>query len=294
MSKRRPKKKGHFGAFLLGLIIVGFAVFGAYKAVTIGMEKASTMVGDSKKIAEYEKFLEPFVVVDPEPFDDINSANSIDLLDAAIGSLIQNSDNNYPLYEGEVTGLLVPQDEVEKYFIKLFGKEVKLVHMAVENSFYNVLYNSQKKAYVIPITSVDPTYTPKIYDIKKTGSSIVLTVGYIGGTEWAQLIKKDKNDKGVYEAPEPGKFMKITLREDGDNYHIGALQTTVSEDTARTQTTAVPTTDTATTAAVTETQERQTGMAVQTTSALRAATTSAGTADESSTGEDGTEISAVG
>lgn len=257
-STSEKRRKGHRGAFFLGVLIVAFAVFGIFTAITRGIEKINAVADNSAKIAEYEKFLEPFVVIDPSPFDDVSTAEPTDLLDAAISSLIYNSDklNTYDVYEGEITGLLVPQEDVEEYFIKMFGKEVKLVHSGVADSFYGVMYNSEKKSYIIPITSVNPIYTPKVYSVEKKGSSIILTVGYIGGTEWAQL------ERGQYTAPEPSKFMKITLREDESGYHIGSLQATaaaevaVPEETVTTTTTQPETRPPATAA---ETSEPQTG-----------------------------------
>ena len=182
----------------------------------------------STKAAEYEEFLKPFVVVDPAPFDDISGAQPTDLLDAAISALIYESDkmNTYEVFEGEVTGLLVPQTDVEAYFKRLFGTEVPMQYQNVSDSFYNVLYNSERQSYIIPITSVDPLYTPKVFNTKKTGSSITLTVGYIIGSEWAQI------KRGSYTAPEPAKYMKITLREDADGYHIGSLQSSEAVDVA--------------------------------------------------------------
>ena len=122
--------------------------------------------------------------------------------------------------------MLVPQADVESFFVRLFGNETVLSHTAVTDSFYGIVYNSEKKAYIIPITSVDPLYTPKIFDSEKTGSSITLRVGYIIGSQWAQI------ENGEYTAPSPAKYMNITLREDGDGYHIGSLSNASSLDIA--------------------------------------------------------------
>ena len=212
-KKKRTHKQGHTGSFFLGLILLLLAAFGAYQAVHLTVEKVNAVRGGSARYTEYEEFLEPFVAVDPAVFDDVSGAEQTDLLDAAISALIFTSDrmNTYEVFEGEVTGLLVPQADVEKYFVKLFGKEVQMHHQSVTDSFYNVIYNSERASYIIPITSVDPTYTPKVYDSERTGNSVTLTVGYIIGSEWAQL------ERGSYVAPEPAKYMKITLREDGDD-----------------------------------------------------------------------------
>ncbi len=240
MAKKKKTRKTHkgrrTGAFFLGLVLLLFAAFGIYEAVNIAAQKITAAREGSSRASEYEEFLKPFVVVDPAPFDDVSGAEPTDLLDAAISALIYDSDkmNTYEVFEGEVTGLLVPQADVQAYFVRLFGTEVQMQHQSVSDSFYNVIYNSERQSYIIPITSVDPLYTPKIYDIEKTGSSVTLTVGYIIGSEWAQI------ERGNYTAPEPAKYMKITLREDTDGYHIGSLRSSEAVDTAEPARTTAP------------------------------------------------------
>lgn len=235
-KKQKAHKSRRAGSFILGLVLILFALFGMYEAGHLAVDKITGLREGSAKRAEYESFLKPFVVVDPAPFDDVSGAQQTDLLDAAISALIYESDkmNTYEVFEGEVTGLLVPQADVEQYFKKLFGNEVQMQHQSVSGSFYNVIYNSERKSYIIPITSVDPLYTPKVYDMEKTGSSVTLTVGYIIGSEWAQI------ERGNYTAPEPAKYMKITLREDADGYHIGSLRSSEAVDTAEPVRTTAP------------------------------------------------------
>ena len=67
---------------------------------------------------------------------------------------------------------------------------------------------------------VDQLYTAQIYEIEKKGATTYLTVGYIAGGQWVQ----DAN--GDIVAPEPDKYMKITLREKGESYYISAIQAT--------------------------------------------------------------------
>ena len=96
-----------------------------------------------------------------------------------------------------------------------------------------------------------PTYTPRVVDLDKTNNSIVLTVAYLGGDQWAQ------DSEGNMVAPEPDKYMKVTLREKDGSYYISALQNTATPETATTvaasetttfapeTTTAAPVSDTA-------------------------------------------------
>ena len=237
-KKTKPRKKRRAGSFVLGLVLLLFAAFGIFEAGRFAVDRVQSLLDGSARFTDYEAFLEPFVVVDPDPFDDISGADPTDLLDASISELIYNSEkmNTYEVFEGEITGLLVPQADVEACFVKLFGTEIAMVHQSVADSFYNVVYNSEKKAYIIPITSVDPLYTPKVYKAEKTGSSVTLTVGYIIGSEWAQL------ERGKYTAPDPAKYMKITLREDGSSYHIGSLRSSEAAETVDLAKTTAPST----------------------------------------------------
>lgn len=71
-------------------------------------------------------------------------------------------------------------------------------------------------------------------DVDKSGNTIVLTVGYLGGDQWAQ------DAEGNMVAPEPDKYMKVTLRERDGAYYISALQSTLPPETAPTAATSAP------------------------------------------------------
>ena len=62
----------------------------------------------------------------------------------------------------------------------------------------------------------------------KKKNMIVLTVGYLPSGGWAQ----DTDGKMV--APEPDKYVKVTLREKDGNYYISAMQATASPEVATT------------------------------------------------------------
>ncbi len=223
----KPKhKRTHRWAFPLGLLIIVLAVIGAVRAVTWGVDKISEITDDTAECEEYESFLAPVVISDPDAFDDISKANMSQLLDITVWSLLNSdiSPNDYDLYEGETAGRLVPRKDIEAEFKRLFGSDIVPDHTKASGSAYDFVYNASLESYIIPITGVVPTYTPRVLKIDKKGSSIILTVGYLSGNEWAQ------DDKGNFIAPEPGKYMKITLRTSGDSYYISAIQATDAAD----------------------------------------------------------------
>ncbi|MEG1179736.1 MAG: hypothetical protein RSD42_04950, partial [Oscillospiraceae bacterium] len=141
------------------------------------------------------------------------------LLDSTIWSLLKKNVET-DKYEYVEDKLIIPQKDVEEQFVKLFGTDVKPVHQTVDGSEYQFEYDKALQGYKIPIFGMENTYTPKVLDIEKKSSTIVLTVGYISGSEW----KQDEHGKMI--EPDPSKYVKITLRTKGDSYFVSAIQAT--------------------------------------------------------------------
>lgn len=218
-DKRSAKKRKHPWAFPLGLAVIALAVVGAVTLISSGIKGVKKLTDDTEQKIKYESFLAPVVMNDPDPFDDISKAKMTQLLDSAVWALL-NDDIKPDEYEYADGDILVPQGDVEVQFKKLFGNEVKPVHTSISDSSYGFAYDQSRKLYIIPLTGVIPLYYPKVYTIDKKGDSIVLTVGYVG------TDKLDQNKQGEIVWPAPDKFMKITLRDSGESYYIGAIQAT--------------------------------------------------------------------
>lgn len=216
------KKRNGRGAFTLGVIIICLAAVGVGFLISTGVSSFKKLTDKTQLKNEYEAFLKPVVMLDPEPFDDVTRADMEDLLNASILSLLTDENNSpydYDFVEGEVSGLAISQQEVEKAFKNLFGSDVAPVHQSVECSTCVFEYQSAAERYVIPITGYDPAYSPRVIDIDKTGEgTVALTVGYIAYGDWAM------NSDNDFTQPEPSKYRKITLRESGGGYYVSAIQ----------------------------------------------------------------------
>ena len=226
MPKKKNKKifsgKNKW-AFPVGAVIMVFALIGVIAVAVLGIRTIT------EKFTEYEQFLAPVVMNDPDPFDDVSKAEMTQLLDATVWSLMKSDidPDKYEYAEGDTSGLIVPQADIEKQFKKLFGEDVKPVHATVEGGTYTFTYDETKQAYIIPLTGVMPTFIPRVIAQDKKGDSIILTVGYISGNAW------DQDERGNYIEPAPNKYMKITLRlNSDDSYFISAIQNTEAPETA--------------------------------------------------------------
>lgn len=232
------KQRKNSAAIPMGIITIILAVIGLI-TVIIGVKNyVVKKLDDTEEKAKYEQMLRPVVMFDPDTFDDLTDAEPTQLLYAAIWSLLE--DEKGMNYQGETIGIQVPQEDIEKAFINLFGNEIDIasMHSQIDMSTYDISYDSALKAYILPITGVDVAYLPKVYSIDKQGSSVILNVGYIGYKAWADI----SGDQ--YSAPEPDKYMKITLRERSGGMYISSIQTADSQEIASQITTIVPTIET--------------------------------------------------
>lgn len=235
-------------AFPLGLTVVILAVIGLVTVIILAINGIGSLTDNSEKFQKYETFLSPVIMNDPDPFDDVSQAKMSQLIDATIWSLMKSDIDidSYEYAEGDVSGVIVPQEDVEKQFAKIFGTDVKPVHCTVDGGTYTFTYDEARQAYIVPLTGVMPTFIPRVVSQQKKGDSIILTVGCISGDGWEQ------DDHGNYIEPTPSKYLKITLRESDDGYFISAMQNTDAPETAATEVAKTTEAETA------ETSEQQT------------------------------------
>lgn len=221
-KKRRSKR----WAFPLGLTIALLSVIGAVAIIVSGVRAAGTLIDRSRNYEEYNVMLTPVVQNDPDTFDDISQANPAQLIDISIWAILK-SNLEPDKYAYSDAGMLIPEADVTAKFHELFGAEAQPQHASVEGYGYEFAYDAAQRRYTIPLTGIVPIYTPRVTDADKKSSTVVLTVGYLAGDQWAQ------NENGDMVAPEPDKYMKITLRRGENGYYISAIQATSAPEGAQ-------------------------------------------------------------
>lgn len=218
---KKTKKKNRL-AVPVGIIALIFAVIGIITVINFASDAIKNISDNTAEKLEYEKMLKPVVMFDPDPFDDLTQADVSQLLNSAVWSLLMSEEGTeqYPYSEGEVFGIVVPQADIEKHFVRLFGNEIDIasLHSSIDMSVYDITYDAALKSYILPITGIESAYSPRVYDIESRGNSVILSVGYIGSTAWAQIAGEE------YTAPEPDKYMKITLRELNGSKYVASIQ----------------------------------------------------------------------
>lgn len=212
----------------IGIIASILAIIGLVTVIKFAIGTVNDFTDKTADKLKYEKMLTPVVMFDPDPFDDLTQADVSQLLNSAVWALLMSEDgaDKYPYSEGDTFGIVVPQADIELQFINLFGTEIDIasLHSSIDMSEYEITYDAALKSYILPITGVESAYTPKVYDIEKQGSSLILSVGYIGNRAWVQM------DGDNVVAPEPDKYMKITLRERDGGMYVSSIQATDGQE----------------------------------------------------------------
>ena len=229
-------------SFLLGLVVLIFALIGVVLTGYLSVKYISSTVESGSEYAKYNTYLTPVAAVDIDPFDDITGADTQQLINASIWLILSN-DTTPDTYSYSGGYMLIPSADVESAYISLFGPETKanIVHGTVQGYNCTFEYDSTSKMYKIPVTTISPVYTPSVTAVKQSGSSLIITVNYLASESW------NKDGEGNFVAPAPDKVMKITLRELQGSYYISSIQTisaTVPETVYYEQTTSAPETET--------------------------------------------------
>lgn len=246
----------------VGIIASILAVIGLITVIRFSIDTVGNFTDKTADKQKYEEMLTPVVMFDPDPFDDLTQADVSQLLNSAVWALLMSEEgaDKYPYSEGETFGIVVPQADIEQYFVSLFGTEIDIasLHSSIDMSEYEITYDAALKSYILPITGVESAYTPKVYEIEKQGSSLVLSVGYIANTAWVQI------EDGEYTAPNPDKYMKITLRERDGGMYVSSIQAVDGQEViGTTESTRAPETEEETTLPP-ETQAAETTAVAQT------------------------------
>ena len=119
MAKNNRKKNKL--AFPVGIIAGILAVIGLITVINFTVDTVKNFTDKTAEKAKYEEMLEPVVMFDPDPFDDLTQTDVSQLLNSAIWALLMSDEgaDRFSYSEGETFGLVVPQADIEIQFINL-------------------------------------------------------------------------------------------------------------------------------------------------------------------------------
>ena len=215
MRRRRRRQ-------LLGGVLCVLIVFGVASVISAVGRVVGSLFDDSEERAAYEKLLAPLVMLDPVPFDSLETADQNLLLQAAIWEAIYNEDiSDETKYERDESGaLIMPAVDVDKNGALLFGPNYVLEHHTFDADGMQFVYDEERRGYIIPITGTTSAYTPKVTKIKTTVKEKRVTVGYVAPPTGFTL-----DGALSTEQSEPAFYYDYIFTRQGDGYYLTAITT---------------------------------------------------------------------
>ena len=227
-ERRAAKARETRGRLIMGVVVIAFALFGLGSAVFFGVKGVSALrtKRSDEQCAAYNARLICVAAVDPDAFDDITAASMEDLIRISVWRLIGSGfdPNRYTYENGE---LRLPQAEVEASYAALFGNQLPIVHQTAEGYGYTIQYSADDAAYFIPMTTLEPLYTPKVTSVETKSGATVVTCGMISSGLW-----KQDGATGDITVPDPDKYIRVTFRTANGAEYISSLQSLGMPETA--------------------------------------------------------------
>lgn len=226
-DRQKEKRKKNF-YFVFGLIAVIFSLIGFFGCILLSVNffRDKNAQKEEAEFKEYNEFLVAVAAVDPDNFDDITAASMEELIEISVWSII-SSDLEPDKYDYSSGELAIPLMDVETAFREYFGTQLTIGHQSVTGYGYEFSYSEEDSCYYIPLTTIEPLYTPSVTDSEVKGDTVTLTVGFINANSW-----KQDSATGDISRPDPDKFVKITLRTSGQDSFISAIRSTSLPETA--------------------------------------------------------------
>lgn len=164
---------------------------------------------------EYSFYYIPIVINDIEDFDSSESKFSDEMTAACCWSLMSDEDakEKYEYFEDKT---IIPSEDVEYRFEKLFGKNIEFDNRSVQVNGCKIEYLDGK--YTVSVSGITPTFLPKLLKFESEMSTVTLTVGCLKNDEYVQ------DADGNTVEPKPYKKLKIELSGDIDNYCIKSVK----------------------------------------------------------------------
>lgn len=227
-GKGTSEERGRRAGTVVGVLVILFALFGLGCAVFFGVKGVSSLRTKKEEAlcAAYNQKLVCVAAVDPDAFEDVTAASMPDLIRIAVWRMIGSGfdPNQYAYANGE---LCLPQSEVEAAYTALFGTQLPIVHQTAEGYGYAVQYSADDAAYYIPMTTLEPIYTPKVTAVETRSGATVVTCGMISSGMW-----KQDSATGNIVPPDPDKYIRVTFRTANGAEYISSIQSLGLPETA--------------------------------------------------------------
>lgn len=203
-----PKKKRLYT--VLGVVLTAFAIIGIIATIAKGIGFAKSFTSGEVKKDSFTQMIYPAAIMDIEPFSDPSQLTSEQVITATIWSIIMD-DSKVSKYDLTLDTVSIPDVDVEKYAVELFGENLPAFEHATVGPVESRFYYSDG-AYNVKVKTITHTYAPEIKSITKNGNEYTLNVDYIA--ELPQWMEKTVAKQAEYKLieKEDGTFQYSSMK----------------------------------------------------------------------------------
>ena len=203
-ARRRGRRR--YG-IALGAAVLLLALVGVVSLAGLLGSQIYRRATDDSALRAYDAQLACIVMLDPEPFESIESADPLFVQNAALWKSILEKRAEWTGYDDN--GLaVIPLGVVAASAQELFGPDCMLSPSnPSEETFYT--YDTVGNAYHVSVFSADSALTPYTLSSRKENGDTVLTVGYVLPTDpW----RTEEGSSGTPDEPSPQKVMEYVMK----------------------------------------------------------------------------------
>ncbi len=203
--KGKPSiSKGVFFLLLALALVVSFVAF---------FEKDSLMpLNSAAKLKEFDSFLVPVVMQDPESFQKIEEVDPQMIMTAGIWRAILSKPDHYYDQFDDRGRTVVPFSDVDAACKELFGPSYDLPMKKPQQTFYE-LDTQKQEFYVVPHSNHN-TYLPYTQKASRRDGNIYLLVGYVSPDDPTRT-----DPDSATKTPVPEKTKEFILSEQNDGFY---------------------------------------------------------------------------
>ena len=212
-KRRRKMSRREKTTAVLGLVVTFFVVIGLISSIVAVVNFTRGLVNSTAKKEEFAQVIFPLVIVDVPEFESPTALDNSAIVSSAIWAFVVDDTDKSKYQKDDLGSLVVPDVDVEYYIRKLYGSEVPIQHQSVEDASISMVYDAERKAYIIESTPKYLPYTPRVDKIVREGELYTLTVSYnLPDAMW----NMNRGDR-PYTVD---KVMEYRLKKVEDNYQI--------------------------------------------------------------------------
>ena len=206
----KTRKKHRTLYFIVGLLIVIFAVVGIVNTAIATVNGIQYVSNRTEEKNQFRLFLYPVVAIDPPSFEKTeNIPNSI-MINAALSKILLTQDTSK--YNRDMGVIYIPEFDVETAAKSIYGGSITITHETVGSAQNEATYVPDKKAYSVSDSQRTPNYVPQITEISNVGETFTLTVEYYLPTVDIEglSVKSESEKTMIYTVTKSGERMTIT------------------------------------------------------------------------------------